>query len=72
VSHEGVRAAQRSPDPGSLERLSPPGSFGEPAFVVETARTLSEVKGVAGSAIAAATRANTLRLFAKMDREGRA
>ena len=48
------------------------GRRNEPAFVVETARTLAEVKGVAGSAIAAATRANTLRLFAKMDREGRA
>jgi TatD DNase family protein len=48
------------------------GRRNEPAFVVETARALAEAKGVDGSTIAAATRANTLRLFAKMDREGRA
>jgi TatD DNase family protein len=48
------------------------GRRNEPAFVVETARALAEAKGVDGSTIAAATRANTLRLFWKMDREGRA
>jgi TatD DNase family protein len=53
------------------------GRRNEPAFVVETARALAEAKGVDGSTIAAATRANTLRLFSKMEyednaREGRA
>jgi TatD DNase family protein len=48
------------------------GRRNEPAFVVETARALAEAKGVDGSTIAVATRANTLRLFTKMDREGRA
>jgi TatD DNase family protein len=48
------------------------GRRNEPAFVVETARALAEVKGVDGSTIAAATRANTLRLFEKMSGEGRA
>lgn len=47
------------------------GRRNEPAFVVETARVLAEVKGVDGPTIAAATRHNTLRLFAKMA-EGRA
>ncbi len=47
------------------------GGRNEPAFVVETARVLAEVKGVDAAAIAAATRANTLRLFSKMDVEGR-
>jgi TatD DNase family protein len=47
------------------------GRRNEPAFVVETARVLAEAKGVDGSTIAAATRANTLRLFVKMDCEGR-
>jgi TatD DNase family protein len=47
------------------------GRRNEPAFVVETARALAEARGVDSSIIAAATRANTLRLFAKMDREGR-
>jgi TatD DNase family protein len=47
------------------------GRRNEPAFVVETARALAEAKGVDGSTVAAATRANTLRLFTKMDREGR-
>jgi TatD DNase family protein len=42
------------------------GRRNEPAFVVETARVLAEAKGVDGEAIAAATRANTLRLFGKM------
>jgi TatD DNase family protein len=48
------------------------GRRNEPAFVVETARVLAEVKGVEAAAIAAATRENTLRLFSKMDFEGRA
>ena len=42
------------------------GRRNEPAFVVETARTLAEVKGASFAEIASATRANTLRLFAKM------
>jgi TatD DNase family protein len=42
------------------------GRRNEPAFVVETARVLAEVKGVDFTTLAAATRANTLRLFAKM------
>jgi len=42
------------------------GKRNEPAFVIETARVLAQVKGVDEEAIAAATRANTLRLFSKM------
>jgi TatD DNase family protein len=42
------------------------GKRNEPSFVTETARVLAEVKGVDEATIAAATRANTLRLFAKM------
>jgi TatD DNase family protein len=42
------------------------GRRNEPSFVTETARVLAEVKGVDEAAIAAATRANTLRLFSKM------
>jgi TatD DNase family protein len=42
------------------------GKRNEPAFVTETARVLAEVKGVDEARIGAATRANTLRLFAKM------
>lgn len=42
------------------------GRRNEPAFVVETARTLAEVKGVDFATLAAATRANTLRLFSKL------
>ena len=42
------------------------GRRNEPAFVVETARVLAEAKGVELATLAAATRANTLRLFAKM------
>ena len=48
------------------------GKRNEPAFVVETARALAEAKGLEPSAVFAATRANTLRFFAKMDGEGRA
>jgi TatD DNase family protein len=48
------------------------GKRNEPAYVVDTARALAEVKGVDARTIAAATRANTLRLFSKMDAEGRA
>jgi TatD DNase family protein len=42
------------------------GKRNEPAFVVETARVLADVKGLIEQAIADATRANTLCLFAKM------
>jgi TatD DNase family protein len=42
------------------------GKRNEPAFVVETARVLAQVKGVDEEALAAATRANTLRLFTRM------
>jgi TatD DNase family protein len=45
------------------------GRRNEPAFVVETARVLAEAKGVDFAALAAATRANTLRLFAKIAAE---
>jgi len=38
----------------------------EPAFVVETARVLAGLKEVDEAALASATRANALRLFAKM------
>jgi TatD DNase family protein len=46
------------------------GKRNEPAFVVETARALAAAKGLADGTIAEATRANTLRLFAKMAGEG--
>ncbi|HEY1941536.1 MAG TPA: TatD family hydrolase [Roseiarcus sp.] len=42
------------------------GKRNEPAFVVETARILAEAKGIAVDELAAATRANTLRVFPKM------
>ena len=42
------------------------GKRNEPSFVTETARVLAEVKGLDEDRIAAATRENTLRLFAKM------
>ena len=42
------------------------GKRNEPAFVAETARVLAEVKGLDEAALAAQTRANTLRLFSKM------
>ena len=47
------------------------GARNEPAFVVSTARVLAETKGVSFEQISAATRANTLALFKKID-EGRA
>ena len=42
------------------------GRRNEPAFVVSTAATLAEAKGVSLDEIAAATRANTLAIFPKM------
>lgn len=42
------------------------GKRNEPSFITETARVLAQTKGVDDEAIAAATRANTLRLFSKM------
>jgi len=42
------------------------GKRNEPSFVVETARVLAEAKGVSFEEIAAATRANTLKIFYKM------
>ena len=45
------------------------GRRNEPAFVVDTARILAETKGVDFAALAAATRANTLKLFPKIAAE---
>ena len=42
------------------------GRRNEPSYVVETARVLADVKGVDNATLAAATRANTLRLFSKI------
>ena len=47
------------------------GRRNEPSFVVQTARVLAETKGLGLEALAEATKANTRRLFARMD-EGRA
>ena len=46
------------------------GKRNEPAFVAATARAVAEAKGIAPEALAAATRANTLRIFRKLDRGG--
>ncbi len=46
------------------------GKRNEPAFVTATARVVAEAKGIAPEALAAATRANTLRLFPKLDQGG--
>lgn len=46
------------------------GRRNEPAFVAETARVLAEVKGLSPEDLAAATRANALRVFAKMEPQG--
>ena len=46
------------------------GKCNEPAFVVATARAVAEAKGIAPEALAAATRANTLRIFPKLERGG--
>ncbi len=46
------------------------GRRNEPAFVVETARVLAGLKQVGEAELAAATRANALRLFAKMATQG--
>ncbi len=43
------------------------GKRNEPAFVAATARVVAETKGMAPEALAAATRANTLRIFPKLD-----
>ena len=48
------------------------GKRNEPAFVVDTARVLAEAKGVDLAALAAATRANTLRSVLEDGDEGRA
>jgi len=46
------------------------GKRNEPAFVTATARVVAEAKGIAPETFAAATRANTLRLFPKLDQSG--
>jgi TatD DNase family protein len=44
------------------------GKRNEPSYVVETARTLAEVKGIDVETLSAATTANVLRLFSKLPR----
>ena len=46
------------------------GKRNEPSFVVHTAATLAQVKGVSLGELSQATTANVLRLFAKMPAEG--
>jgi TatD DNase family protein len=48
------------------------GRRNEPAFVVDTARALAEIKGVTAEEIGEVTRENTLKLFDKMVARGRA
>jgi len=43
------------------------GRRNEPAFVALTARAVAEARGIAPDALAEAARANTLRLFSRMD-----
>ncbi|MBZ0229451.1 MAG: TatD family hydrolase, partial [Bauldia sp.] len=44
------------------------GGRNEPAYVIETAKVLAEVKGVDAAAVAAATTDNFYRLFNKIRR----
>ncbi len=46
------------------------GKRNEPAFVASTARAVAETRGIEVEALAAATRANTLSIFAKLDPTG--
>ena len=46
------------------------GKRNEPAFVTATAGVVAEAKGISAEAFAAATRANTLRLFPKLGHSG--
>jgi TatD DNase family protein len=45
------------------------GKRNEPAYVAHTAKVLAELKGIPADALAAATTANFLRLFARVPRE---
>lgn len=45
------------------------GKRNEPAYVTATASVVAEAKGLDPETLAAATRANTLRLFAKLERD---
>jgi TatD DNase family protein len=46
------------------------GKRNEPAFVAATARAIAEARGIAPEALAEATRANTFRVFPKLDPAG--